>query len=59
MEDRPWNRPWRPRTRPGLGDDVDAAVAEFRQKVQDAGLQACRDGFTAQWTAYCEEYGYQ
>ena len=43
----------------GLVDDVDAAVAEFRQKVTDAGLQACRDGFTEQWVAYCEEYGYQ
>lgn len=43
----------------GLVDDVDAAVAEFRQKVTDAGLQACRDGFIEQWTAYCEEYGYQ
>ena len=43
----------------GLVDDVDAAVAEFRQKVTDAGLQACRDGFTEQWIAYCEEYGYQ
>ena len=43
----------------GLVDDVDAALAEFRQKVTDAGLQACRDGFTEQWLAYCEEYGYQ
>ena len=43
----------------GLVDDVDAAVAKFRQKVMDAGLQACRDGFTEQWVAYCEEYGYQ
>ena len=43
----------------GLVDDVDAAVAEFRQKVTDAGLQACRDGFTEQWVDYCEEYGYQ
>ena len=25
----------------------------------EAGLQACRDGFTEQWVDYCEEYGYQ
>ena len=28
-------------------------------KVTEAGLQECRDGFTEQWTDYCEEYGYQ
>ena len=43
----------------GLVDDVEASVAEFRQKVMDAGLQACRDGLTEQWIAYREEYGYQ
>ena len=43
----------------GLVNDVDAAVAEFRQKVTEAGLQDCRDGFTEQWTDYCREYGYQ
>lgn len=43
----------------GLVDDVDAAVAEFRQKVTDAGLDVCREGFKEQWQAYCEEYNYQ
>lgn len=43
----------------GLVDDVDAAVAEFRQKVSDAGLDVCREGFEEQWQEYCEEYNYQ
>lgn len=43
----------------GLVDDVDAAVEEFRQKMTDAGIEACREGFKKQWTAYCEEYGYK
>ena len=36
-----------------------AAVEEFRQKVTDAGLEACREGFQEQWADYCEEYKYQ
>ena len=43
----------------GLVDDVDAAVAEFREKVQAAGLDTCREGFKEQWNAYCEAYGYK
>ena len=43
----------------GLVDDVDAAVAEFRDKVQAAGLDACREGFEKQWHEYCEAYGYK
>ncbi len=43
----------------GLVTDVDAAVEEFRTKVKDAGLDVCREGYTAQWKAYCEEYNYQ
>lgn len=43
----------------GLVDDVDAAVEEFRQKMTDAGIDVCRDGFKEQWNAYCEEYGYK
>lgn len=43
----------------GLVDDVEKAVEEFRQKAEEAGLQACRDGYTQQWLAYCEEYGYK
>lgn len=43
----------------GLVADVDAAVEEFRQKMTDAGIDACRDGFKEQWVAYCEEYGYK
>lgn len=43
----------------GLVDDVDAAVEEFRQKMTDAGIEVCREGFKEQWIAYCEEYGYK
>ena len=43
----------------GLVDDVDAAVTQFRDKVKEAGVDACRDGFKEQWLAYCEEYGYK
>lgn len=43
----------------GLVDDVDAAVEEFRQKMTDAGIEVCREGFKEQWVAYCEEYGYK
>ena len=43
----------------GLVDDVDAKVEEFRTKVTEAGLDACREGFKTQWNAYCEEYGYK
>lgn len=43
----------------GFVADVDAAVADFLQKADVAGLQTCRDGFTAQYKAYCEEYGYK
>lgn len=43
----------------GLVSDVDAAVEEFRQKMTDAGIDVCREGFKEQWAAYCEEYGYK
>ena len=43
----------------GLVSDVDAAVEEFRAKVNDAGLDACREGFLEQWADYCAEYNYQ
>lgn len=43
----------------GLVDDVDAAVEEFRQKMTDAGIDVCREGFKEQWVAYCDEYGYK
>jgi hypothetical protein len=42
----------------GLVDDVDAAVAEFREKVTAAGLDVCREGFKAQWADYCADYGF-
>ena len=42
----------------GLVPDVDKAVQEFRTKVTEAGLDACREGFKTQWQAYCTEYGY-
>lgn len=43
----------------GLVSDPEAAVEEFRDKVTEAGIQACQDGFEEQWHAYCEEYGYK
>ena len=43
----------------GLVADVDAAVKEFREKVNAAGLETCREQFKAQWAAYCEEYNYK
>lgn len=43
----------------GMVKDVDAAVAEFREKVTAAGLEKCQEGYTKQWLAYCEEYGYK
>ena len=43
----------------GVVADVDAAIAEFLEKVEAAGLEACREGFTEQWLAYCEEFGYK
>lgn len=42
----------------GVVADVEASVAEFLQKAEAAGLAKCREGFTEQWLAYCEEYGY-
>ncbi|MCR5254771.1 MAG: DUF3502 domain-containing protein [Acetatifactor sp.] len=43
----------------GLVSDVDAAVEEFRTKATEAGLEKVREGFKAQWIAYCDEYGYK
>ena len=43
----------------GTVDDVDAAVAQFREKLKEAGIEACREGFKEQWLAYCEQYGYK
>ncbi len=42
----------------GFVDDVEAAVAEFLEKVNEAGLETCREAYIAQWTAYCAEYNY-
>lgn len=42
----------------GMVEDVDAAVAEFRQKAEEAGLSKIQDAYREQWKAYCEEYGY-
>lgn len=41
----------------GLVDDVDAAVANFREKVTAAGVDVCREGWAKQWIAFCEENG--
>lgn len=43
----------------GTVEDVDAVIAEFREKVMEAGLEKCREGYKEQWLAYCEEYGYK
>jgi putative aldouronate transport system substrate-binding protein len=43
----------------GFVDDVDGAIADFLQRAEAAGLQRCRDGWTAQWLAYCDEFGYK
>ncbi len=43
----------------GLVDDVDAAVEEFRSKMKEAGIDKCREEYTKQWQAYCEEYSYK
>ena len=42
----------------GLVTDVDAAVEEFRSKMKEAGIDKCREEYTKQWKAYCDEYGY-
>ncbi len=42
----------------GFVDDVDAAVEEFRTKMLEAGLEKCREGYLAQWDAYCQEHDY-
>lgn len=42
----------------GLVDDVDAAVAEFMQKAEAAGLSKIQEAYAEQWKAYCEAYGY-
>ena len=39
---------------------LDEDVRNHDHDKPEQGLeQACRDGFTEQWVAYCEEYGYQ
>ncbi len=43
----------------GLVDDVDKAVEEFRNKMTEAGIEKCREEYTKQWKAYCEEYSYK
>ena len=43
----------------GLVKDVDQAVAEFRQKAKDAGIEKIQASYLAQWLTYCEAYGYK
>ncbi|MBQ7840864.1 MAG: extracellular solute-binding protein [Lachnospiraceae bacterium] len=43
----------------GLVDDVDAAIDEFLEKAEEAGLSKIQEGYSAQWKAYCEEHGYK
>ncbi len=42
----------------GLVPDVDAAIDTFLQKAEQAGLSKIQKEYTAQWEAYCNEYGY-
>lgn len=42
----------------GLVDDVDEAIATFREKAKAAGIDKIHEKFKEQWAAYCEEYGY-
>ena len=42
----------------GLVDDPEAAVSEFLQKVDAAGLDICVENCKKQWEAYCQEFGY-
>lgn len=42
----------------GFVDDVEAAISQFLEKAEAAGLQKCREGFIEQYKAYCAEYGY-
>lgn len=43
----------------GTVEDVEGVIAEFREKLLEAGLEKCREGYKKQWLAYCEEYGYK
>ena len=38
-------------------DDVDASIAEFLEKAEEAGLSKVREEYTKQWLAYVEEMG--
>lgn len=43
----------------GLVDDVEAAVEEFRTKVNAAGREKIVEAYTAQWEEYCASMGYE
>ncbi len=43
----------------GLVDDVDAAVEEFRTKINEAGRDKVIEAYKSQWAAYCETNGYE
>lgn len=42
----------------GMVDDVEAGVAEFLEKAEQAGLRTIQEEYTKQWTAYCQEHNY-
>ena len=46
-----------PAIQAGLVDDVDASIAEFLEKAEEAGLSKVREEYTKQWLAYVEEMG--
>lgn len=43
----------------GMVRDVDAAVEEFLQKADEAGLAKIQKAYILQWKAYCEKNGYR
>ncbi len=42
----------------GMVKDVDAAIEEFLEKAETAGLSKIQNAYKDQWAAYCKEYGY-
>ena len=42
----------------GMVEDVDAAIEEFLEAAETAGLSMIQDSYKEQWADYCEQYGY-
>jgi putative aldouronate transport system substrate-binding protein len=43
----------------GFVPDVEAAIAEFLQLAENAGLSKIREDWKVQWAAYCDVNGYK